>query len=110
MAFQNARKRGGPDHRQARCAHALYSAVDWLLFISCVPSKAAALAVRRRGTYQELPSLAGQSGAGRKEVGETLGVQLNQEPRARLSQNGFAAKVEQLKIQLSILERCGMMI
>ena len=43
---------------------------------------------------------------GRNELGETLGVELNQEPGARLSQNGFAAKVEQLKIQLSTLERC----
>src|SRR5215469_9696105 len=41
----------------------------------------------------------------RNEVGETLRIELAQEPRARLSQNWFAAKVEQLKIQLSTLER-----
>src|SRR5271154_7002550 len=41
------------------------------------------------------------------EVGETLWIELTQEPIARLAQNRLASQLKELKIQLSALERSG---
>jgi PIN domain nuclease of toxin-antitoxin system len=95
-------------------SHALSAIHVWPLDLAVC--RAERVAVNRTGGYQgggHVPIAEYHTERGiplttrhRREVGETIRIELGQEPSPRFSQQRLAAEVEQLEIQLRAFERC----